>query len=85
MSTLKKAISKLLNTRDFENLNARVGNELGNAIKEVIRLANECDEECELLHKCITKLYEIDRAVPAIKKCLDKIEVLQNKNAQDGK
>lgn len=37
------------------------------------------DKELDLVHACLTELYEIDKAAPIIKKCLDKIEKLQKK------
>lgn len=73
-SDLWKAIAKARNTRDYENLKDRLGKDLGKALLTVVKEAERADKELDLVHRCITELYNIDQAVPIIQKYLKKIE-----------
>jgi DNA replication initiation complex subunit (GINS family) len=77
MGNLKKLIAKIRNTKDYENLDARLYPNLGKLIRKLIDEAELMDKELDLLHGTMTQLYENDKNVPEIKSCLDKIQELQ--------
>lgn len=76
MSDLKKLIARIKNTRGYENLTEVLGKDLGNSLYSLVKESELADKELELTHKCITELYEVDKAVPVIQKYLKKIESL---------
>jgi len=71
----KKLISKIRNTHDFENLNEILGKELGSSLYDLVAVSEKMDKELDILHECLTKLYDYDKNVPIIKHCLNNIEI----------
>lgn len=72
---MKELLAKIKNTRDYENLRNRMG-ELGPLLRKLVDEADRADKELDILHNCITELYEIDLVYPIIKKALKEIEQL---------
>lgn len=73
-SDLRNAIDKLLDTKPIENIGHICGAEFLFAIQELIKEASRADKELDVVHKCITALYEKDANVPKIKSTLREIE-----------
>lgn len=73
---MEKLIAKIRNTRDYENLKERLGKELGTLIYQLVDEADKADKELDILHGCITELYDIELNIPKIKKALSDIEQL---------
>ena len=73
---MEKLIAKIRNTRDYENLKERLGKELGTLIYQLVDEADKADKELDIVHGCITGLYDIELNVPRIKKALSDIEQL---------
>ena len=71
---MDKLIAKIRNTRDFENLKERLGKELGTLIYELVDETDKADKELDIVHGCLTELYNIDLNTPIIKKALADIE-----------
>ena len=71
---LNELIAKIRNTRDYENLKERLGKELGTLLYQLVDEADKADKELDIVHGCITELYNIELNVPMIKKALDDIE-----------
>jgi hypothetical protein len=74
---LSVLISKIKNTRDYENLKARIGNQLGSLIYKLVDESSKADKELDIVHNCITKLYDTELNIPTIKECLSKIEKIK--------
>ena len=73
---MDKLIAKIINTRDYENLKERLGKELGTLIYQLVDEADKSDKELDIVHGCITELYNFDLNVPIIKQALSDIEKL---------
>lgn len=73
---IDKLIAKIRNTKDYENLKERLGKNLGTLLYELVNEADKADKELNIVHGCITDLYEIDINIPLIKSALAKIEQL---------
>lgn len=73
---MDKLIAKIVNTRDYENLKERLGKELGTLIYQLVDEADKADKELDIVHRCITELYNFDLNVPIIKQALSDIEQL---------
>jgi hypothetical protein len=73
---MEKLIAKIRNTRDYENLKERLGKELGRLIYQLVDEAEKADKELDIVHGCITELYNIELNIPRIKKALSDIEQL---------
>lgn len=71
---MDKLIAKIRNTRDYENLKERLGEELGTLIYQLVDEAVKADKELDIVHSCITELYDIELNIPRIKKALSDIE-----------
>ncbi len=80
--SLRKLIDETRNTRSYENLKEILGKDLGTNIYKLIEEADKADHELNILHDCITELYEIDMAEQTIKNTLDKIALLQKKGKE---
>jgi hypothetical protein len=74
--SLKKLIAKTRNTRDYENLKSRLGKELGTLLYKIVDEADRADKELDIVHGCITDLYNADINYERIKKALNDIEQL---------
>lgn len=72
--TLSELIAKIRNTRDIENLNARLGKELGSLLYLLIAEAEKADKELDIVHRGITKLYNIDGNVDTIQSMLKELD-----------
>lgn len=73
---MKELTAKIKNTRDYENLSSIRMGELGPLLRKLVDEADRADKELDILHNCITELYEIDLVYPIIKKALKEIEQL---------
>ena len=73
---MDKLIVKIRNTRDYENLKERLGKELGTLIYQLVDEADKADRELDIVHGCITELYDFDLNLPIIKQALSDIEHL---------
>lgn len=71
---LNELIAKIRNTRDYENLKERLGKELGTLLYQLVDEAEKADKELDIVHGCITELYNTELNVPIIKKALGDIE-----------
>ena len=76
ISTLGVAIAAVVNTNPYENLPIIAG-QCGRRVYELVEEASKADKELDILHECITELYNIDTAAPIIKKYLNKIDKIQ--------
>ena len=78
--SLKDLIAKTRNTRDYENLESRLGKKLGSLLYKVVDEADKADKELDIVHSCLTELYNElyndDGYSAKIKKALDDIELL---------
>lgn len=75
---LDKLIERIRNTRDIENLKERLGKELGSYLYQLIDRTEKADKELNIIHECITDLYQNDSNIPRIRKALDDINHLNN-------
>ncbi len=73
---MDKLIAKIRNTRDYENLKERLGKELGTLIYQLVDEADKADKELDIVHGCITELYDVELNISRIKKALSDIEQL---------
>ena len=75
---LKKRIAQIWNTRDIENISSILGSTLGGRIKKLIKEADRADKELDIVHECLTKLYNYENVTEIVKGALDKIAELPN-------
>ena len=73
---MDKLIAKIRNTRDYENLKEILGKELGTLLYKIVDEADKADKELDIVHGCITDLYDIDLNTERIKKALSDIKQL---------
>jgi hypothetical protein len=74
---MDKKILRIIKVKDqikFGELSSQIGTTQANALKDAVNLAIKFDKELDILHNCITDLYNIDENIERIKKCLDDIE-----------
>lgn len=71
---LKDIIQKLVNTKDYENLREILGEELGDLIYQLVDESERADKELNIVHSCITDLYNIDANTDRIKEALREVE-----------
>jgi hypothetical protein len=74
---MDKKILRIIKVKDqikFGELSSQIGATKANALKDAVNLAIKFDKELDILHSCITDLYNIDENIERIKKCLDDIE-----------
>ena len=71
---MDKLITKIKNTRNYENIKEWLGKELGILLYQLVDEADKADKEHDILHGCITELYDIELNVPRIKRGLSDIE-----------
>ena len=76
---MDKLISKLRKTKDYENLKEICGNKLGTLLYQVVDAATNADKELNIVHGCITELYNNEQNIPIIKQALSDIEKIKNK------
>lgn len=77
MRDLSIILADIGNTNPVENLSEILGKNLGRKLYELMEVAAIADKELDLVHNCLTELYNIDAAVPVIKECLNKIKALK--------
>jgi len=82
---MNKLIAKIINTRDYENLKERLGKELGVLIYQLVDEADKADKELDIVHGCLTKLYNIESNTQIIKSTLDEIERIELMEGNDEK
>lgn len=74
--TFKQQLAELYGTRDFENLDSRLGKKLGGRIKSVLKRAELIDKELDIAHAGLQACYEFDKTAPIVKETLNQIESL---------
>lgn len=76
MTQVRKKLNLLYNTRDIENIENILGKPLGKRIKDMIHNADKMDKELDIVHQCLTELYNYPdyKVGDIVKKYLDKIE-----------
>ena len=74
--SLKKLIAKTRNTKGYENLKEILGKELGTLLYKIVDEADKADKELDIVHSCLTELYNADINYERIKKCLNEIDRL---------
>lgn len=76
--TLSEIIVNIRISRGYENLKEILGKDLGSLIYNLIDKADESDRELEIVHQCITTLYNIaDENSEPINNCLNQIQELK--------
>lgn len=76
--TLSEIIVNIRISRGYENLKEILGKDLGSLIYNLIDKADESDRELEIVHQCITTLYNIsDENSDPINNCLNQIQELK--------
>jgi hypothetical protein len=73
---LNEVIAKTRNTRGYENLKEVLGKELGTLLYKLVDEAEKADKELDIVHACITELYDFELNIPKIKKALNDIAEL---------
>lgn len=76
MSKLQETIISVTSTNPYENLPIIAG-KCGQNVFKLVAEAEKADKELDILHECIMDLYNLDAALPTIKKYLDKIDKLK--------
>lgn len=74
---MDKKISRITRVKDqinFRSLSTQIGATQANALKDAINLAIEFDKELDIVHSCLSELYNVDENVERIKQCLNDIE-----------
>ncbi len=74
--SLRKLIDKTRDTKPYENLKEILGKDLGGLIYKLVDKADRADKELDIIHACLTELYETDINSKKIKEALDKVENL---------
>ena len=74
---MDKKILRIIKVKDqikFGELSSQIGATQANALKDAVNLAIKFDKELDIVHRCLTELYNADENVELIKQCLDDIE-----------
>lgn len=77
--TLRETIDKTTNTKPYENLKELLGKDLGKMLYTVVDKARRADQELDILHELITKIYNDDSWREEVLEALDKIENIDNR------
>jgi len=75
--SLSVLIAEVRNTNHYENLKGS-HSDLDKKLHNIVNEAEKVNKELDLVHQCLTELYNIDKAVPIIQKTLGKIQELQS-------
>ena len=73
---LRELINKIQNQKQFEYLKEILGNKFGSLIYNLVIAADKADKELDIVHSCITELYDIEVNSKQIKTTLKKIDNL---------
>ena len=74
---MDKKILRIIKVKDqikFGELSSQIGATQANALKDAVNLAIKFDKELDIVHRCLTELYNLDENAERIKQCLDDIK-----------